>query len=147
MFLGLTGEGTVRFSDDFHSGRRIEAPGQPFVLAASSGEAGAVILHNGRVLAHRATPLSRRELGTRYVIGQQGNIDGEYWDGEVAELLVYDRQLSEGELAVVGKTLATKYGIPFGSEAGPGLPRSPELLALASVCHVLLNSNEFLYVD
>ena len=38
------------------------------------------------------------ETGRSYVIGQQGNIDGEYWAGDIAEIMVYNRQLSAEEL-------------------------------------------------
>ena len=146
LFLGLTGKGTVRFSDDYRSEGGIEQPGDAFVLAASTGSGGSVILYNGSVIASRSSSLSRRTLGGSYVIGQQGNIDGEYWTGDIAEILVYNRQLSAAELQRVGGLLAEKYSVPFASRGSVRDP-GPELRALASVCHVLLNTNEFLYVD
>ncbi|MBT45275.1 MAG: hypothetical protein CL922_07665 [Deltaproteobacteria bacterium] len=146
LFLGLTGKGTVRFSDDFRSEEGIERPGEAFVVAASTGLEGTRILHNGRLIGSRLSALSPRKLSGSYVIGQQGNIDGEYWTGDLAELLVYDRQLSEVELRAVSGLLAGKYSIALSGE-NRGRERTPELLALASVCHVLLNTNEFLHVD
>ena len=146
LFLGLTGRGTVRFSDDYRSQEGIEQSGDAFVLAASTGSGGSMILYNGSVIASRTSSLSRRKLEGSYVIGQQGNIDGEYWTGDIAEILVYNRQLSVAELRRVGKLLAEKYSVPFSSQESIR-DSDPELRALASVCHVLLNTNEFLYVD
>lgn len=146
LFLGLTGKGTVRFSDDYRSQGGVEQSGDAFVLAASTGSGGSVILYNGSVIGSRSSSLSRRKLEGSYVIGQQGNIDGEYWTGDIAEILVYNRQLSAAELRHVGGLLAEKYSVPFASRESISDP-GPELRALASVCHVLLNTNEFLYVD
>ena len=146
LFLGLTGKGTVRFSDDYRSQGGVEQSGDAFVLAASTGSGGSVILYNGSVIGSRSSSLSRRKLEGSYVIGQQGNIDGEYWTGDIAEILVYNRQLSAAELRHVGGLLAGKYSVPFASRESISDP-GPELRALASVCHVLLNTNEFLYVD
>jgi hypothetical protein len=147
LFLGLTGQGTVRFSDNFRSEQVIGNPREPFVLAASTGRRGTRILHNGVLIGNRSTALANRNLAGPYVIGQQGNIDGEYWKGDLAELLVYDRQLSEDDLRGAAISLAEKYGIVLGAGIMSAPERSPEFLALASVCHVLLNTNEFLYVD
>ena len=146
LFLGLTGKGTVRFSDDYRSQGGVEQSGDAFVLAASTGSGGSVILYNGSVIGSRSSSLSRRKLEGSYVIGQQGNIDGEYWTGDIAEILVYNRQLSAAELRHVGGLLAEKYSVPFARRESISDP-GPELRALASICHVLLNTNEFLYVD
>ncbi len=147
LFLGLTGKGTVRFSDDFSSEAGIDRPGEAFVVAASTGLEGIRILHNGLLIGSRPSALSSRRLDGSYVIGQQGNIDGEYWRGDLAEILIYDRQLRETELRAVSGVLGGKYSIAISEESRPGGERTPEFLSLASVCHVLLNTNEFLHVD
>ncbi|MFT5104989.1 MAG: hypothetical protein ACI9UA_000607 [Pseudoalteromonas tetraodonis] len=146
LFLGLTGKGAVRFSDNFLSGQKLEPTSQPFLLVATNGSVGANIFHNGVQIATRPNPLTTRRLDTPFVIGQQGNIQGEYWNGDIAELLVYERQLDDRDLASISVALAQKYAIPLEPGAAQA-SRNPEMLALASVCHVLLNSNEFLYVD
>ena len=89
LFLGLTGKGTERFSDDYRSEGAIERPEDGFVLAASTGSGGSMILYNGSVMAARSSSLSRRKLGGSYVIGQQGNIDGEYWNGVAKQTETY----------------------------------------------------------
>ena len=81
------------------------------------------------------------------MIGQQGNINGEYWNGDIAELLVYDRALSTTERQKVWSVLLDRYQLSTFVRQAPSAEPSPELLALASLCHVLLNSNEFIYVD
>ena len=146
LFLGLTGKGAVRFSDDFRSTREIGRPGQAFVVAASTGRLGTRIMHNGALIGARPSALTTRNLGGDYVIGQQGNIDGEYWTGDLAELIAFDRQLADAELRAVSAFLADKYAIALAEESRES-ERTPEFLALASLCHVLLNTNEFLYVD
>ena len=86
-------------------------------------------------------------MDTDWVIGQQGNIEGEYWQGDIAELLVYDRQLEPQEMESISKILALKYDLNLDLSVPVKPVMDPELQGLASVCHVLLNSNEFLYID
>jgi len=64
-------------------------------------------------------------------------------------LLVFDQPLADDELKSLWRTLMSKYdlsGVPE-RDAVPDRDTSPEHRSLASLCHVLLNSNEFLYVD
>jgi len=150
MFLGLTGQATVRFSDNFAPAGEVTEPAKPFVLSAISDEGEAAVYQNAGLLARRETPLAPRNLETAYVVGTQGNINGEFWNGDIAELIVFDRALYELERRQVVHYLAERYGIDLASPATAeeeAIPMSPELLALASLCHVLLNTNEFIYVD
>lgn len=142
LFLGTTGDGLVRLSDDFAPAGQIEARDRPFVLTASIGEYDATVFQNERELKRKGSPLGVRNLKTDWVIGQQGNIDGEYWQGEMAEIIVFDRELTELERKRVWSYLLARY-----RPTEPVPPPDPEILALGSLCHVLLNTNEFLYVD
>lgn len=145
LFLGLTAENRIRFSDDFSNAGAVTEQTKPFLLAAVNGPHGAAVYQNGRLLAERPQPLTNRRLDTPWVIGQQGNIDGEYWQGEIACLLVYDRPLSPEELSATTTHLLRHYGIPVpGTDPAPP---DPELSAWASLAVVLMNTNEFLYVD
>jgi hypothetical protein len=142
VFLGLTGAATVRFSDDFSAAGASREPARPFLITAVSGAGSVSVQVNAGEPAVRGAPLSPRRLDTPYVIGQQGNIDGEYWNGDIAELIVFDRELPETERRLVRRHLAARHGLELEE------PRAdPEALALASLCHVLLNTNEFLHVD
>ena len=142
LFLGTTGEGQVRFSDDFSPAGRLTQPRQPFVLTASNSSSGVRVWQNGEELGSRGSALAPRNLATDWVLGTQGNIQGEYWQGGLAELLIYDRELTAAELRAIHAALLDRYQLQ-----PPQPPRSPAELALASLCHVLLNTNEFLYVD
>lgn len=145
-FLGLTGDGVVRFSDDFRSGEAVGERSELFVLAATTTGEETRIQWNGATIGARASSLAQRNLAGPYVIGQQGNIEGEYWRGDIAEVLVYDRGMEAAELRAVSGVVAERYGIVLADEEREAA-KTPEFLALASVCHVLMNSNEFLYVD
>ncbi len=145
LFLGLTSENTVRFSDAFGAAGQVLERTKPFILTAVNGPESASVFQNGRLLK-TANQLSGRRLGTAWVLGQQGNINGEFWKGDVAEIRVYDRALSDRELRTVETEVAEHYDILLQNE-GPPKRMDAEYLALASLCHVLMNSNEFLFVD
>lgn len=146
LFLGLTAEKTVRFSDNFSNAGQVSNRKDPFILTALNNSYESSVFLNSGEIAHRETSLSERNLKTDWVIGQQGNIQGEFWNGHIAEIRVYDRSLSEEERLFVEKELSQRYSIPVQLEK-PEPKRSPEFNAFASLAHVLLNSNEFLYVD
>ncbi|MEK6239091.1 MAG: DUF1553 domain-containing protein, partial [Planctomycetales bacterium] len=146
LFLGLTGENTVRFCDAFPDAGQASDREKPFLLSAVNGSDRASVFQNGRLLKFSTTALTPRRLETEWVVGQQGNIDGEFWKGGIAEIRVYNRDLSDAERRLVATQLARRYGLSLRS-TDPSRKLSPETLALASLCHVLMNSNEFLYVD
>ncbi len=58
-------------------------------------------------------------------------------------MIVINRELNQTEQAGVWRYLAERYGIVTESEP----INDPGHLALASLCHVLLNANEFMYID
>lgn len=148
LFLGLTDEKTVRFSDVFANAGEIVERHRPFILSVVNGNHGAAVFQSGRVIGSQTSPLSQRKLDTPWVIGQQGNINGEFWHGDIAEIRVYDRALSNEERRSVESELAERYGLNLHQAEKPELRQlTPDVLALASLCHVLLNSNEFIYVD
>ncbi len=145
LFLGLTDQSTVRLSDAFGNAGQVRQPERPFLLTAVSGDEAAVF-QNGRELAKRSR-LPERDLKPPYVIGQQGNINGEYWTGDIAALLVFNRALDTAERTRVEAWLLQRYSIKSELVEPPKLRKPPEVLALESLCHVLLNTNEFLYRD
>ena len=147
VFLGLSDTDAVRFSDNFAAVGKIRNRQQPFLLTARNSNADVRIWQNRVTIANRAQSLTGRKFGTEWVIGRQGNLDGEYWNGTIAELMVFDRALSDAELEVLWSRLITKYELPELPNPADERDESPEHRALASLCHVLLNSNEFLHVD
>ncbi|HEY4262883.1 MAG TPA: PSD1 and planctomycete cytochrome C domain-containing protein [Schlesneria sp.] len=143
LFFGMTGTKGARLSDDFSGVGHVSHRSELFLLSGQSGPTGTVVQQNGTDLASRSSPLSPRNLKGPYVIGQQGNIDGEYWHGDIAELIIYDRELKSDERDAVNRYLMKRHGLQSSNEQ----LRDPRFLALASLCHVLLNTNEFIYVD
>ena len=140
VFLGTTGAATVRFSDDFAGAGQLVGPTEHTVITAITGAHDAVVYQGSQVLAQKGAPLAERNLKTPYVIGRQGTLDAEYWNGDIAELLVFNRDLTGDERNSVWHYLHRRYGM---TQPKP----DPAHLALASLCHVLLNANEFIYVD
>ncbi len=145
LFLGMTGEHALRFSDALSGVGQIQQRERPFLITAVNGPEGAAMFQQQRSVV-RSGRLPPRRLDTSWVIGQQGNIDGEYWHGQLAFLVVFDRALSEPELQTLWKTLCIRYALPTSSP-NPEISTSPRLQALASLGLVLLNSNEFAFVD
>ncbi len=145
LFLGMTGEKAVRLGDPFSGVGYISDRNKHFILSASNGLERATLFQNHRIIASRPT-LPERNLNTGYVIGQQGNINGEYWRGDLCELLVYDRSLNEDQRRSVTEFLGRKYRIDLSrNRFEPKV--EPAQRALASLCQVLFNTNEFVYVD
>ncbi len=142
LFLGTRGTAGVRFSDAMSDAGRLSAPEMPFILTAINSQQQATTYQDRRQLAS-AGPLKSRDPHGPYVIGTQGNYGSEWWHGDMAEILVYDRALGEDERQQVWDYLAGRYDLSTATTTTP----APKLLALASLCHVLLNTNEFIFVD
>lgn len=142
VFLGMSSGGQVRFSDDYSAVDSTAKSENLFVLSGLSQVNDVRVFRNEALLGHKASAISPRNLATPYVIGQQGNIDGEYWNGDLAELIVYERALNDDEFQQLTQVLSVRHGVKAGE-----VKLSPHDQALASLCHVLLSSNEFIFVD
>jgi mono/diheme cytochrome c family protein len=154
IFLGTTsaskGVRSVRLTDAFALREKLilNKPATPFLLTGVSGPDNARVFQNRRLLDQLGSALPSRKLDTGWTIGRQGTLDGEYWNGLVAELLVWNRSLGEAELSMAWQQLGVKYGV-----VDPLKPRLPlttaaaRRLALVQVCRVILNLNEFVYTD
>jgi len=140
LFLGTTGNGRIRFSDQFDHAGDLEEPTRPLILTAIKNRQTATTYQNRRLLS-QYNKMTEPDLNAPYVIGAQGDLGGEYWQGDLAELLVYRRTLREEECEQVWNYLANRYSLSAKKIVDPAR------LALESLCHVLLNTNEFIYVD
>lgn len=147
VFLGLTGSDQIRFTDSFPAAGTIVTPRNPFLLTAVCGPHGVAVFQQQKKLNSLSQPFSDRRFDTAWVIGQQGNIGGEYWNGLLAEILVYDRELSPDERVQVTRHLTDRYALEHLPDDSKKNSASPETLAFASLALVLLNSNEFFYID
>lgn len=118
VFFGTTAQSPVRarFTDDFGGAGTGQTgvgalinPGTHFIFTGVSGSNHVALYQNTDLLTNRPSALSSRTLTGSYVIGQQGTLNGEFWNGDIAEMLVYNRALSASELASVWQFLLTKY--------------------------------------
>jgi hypothetical protein len=146
LFVGLTADRSFRFSDDFSGVGELQHGNQPFLLTATNGPAGASLFQGLRKAVSRPRALPQRRLDTPWVIGQQGNIDGEYWNGHLSLLIVFGRQLSADEQLAVQTTISRRFSLSLETPPAQSLA-DPEQLALASLCLVLFNTNEFAFID
>ena len=148
LFLGLTGERQVRLSDAVSGVGEIRDLRSPFLFSASNGPQGAMIYQGDRLVHQMPGPLPERRLDTAWVIGQQGNFDAEYWSGTLQLLMVFDRQLSEAERRLLRSAITTRFRLRVSRP--PELVHKPPTArqrAVASLALVLMNSNEFLFID
>ena len=154
IFLGTTagskGGRAIRLTDAFSHREKLAVtkPVSPFVLTGVAEAANARVFQNGQLLDELKSPLPARKLDTNWTIGRQGTLDSEYWNGLMAELLVWNRALTEAELASAWRHLGSKYKVVNHRK-----PREPLTVAAArrqaliQVCRVILNLNEFVYTD
>lgn len=123
VFLGTVGysgipETRLRLTDDVGGANDpiytqtgvsgIANPAAGFVLTGISGAASAE-LYLGQGLAHSAGPLTARDLTGAWVIGAQGELGSEFWNGQIAALIIYDRALDAAERVQVIDYLGQKY--------------------------------------
>ena len=133
VFLGTVGDSatpstTLRLTDDVGGANdaahlqtgvsSITNPAAGFVLTGVSGAASSE-LYLGQGLAHSAGALTLRDLTGAWVIGAQGDTGGEYWNGQIAAVIIYDRELDAAERTQVIDYLGQKYlGLPPVPEPG-----------------------------
>jgi hypothetical protein len=123
VFLGTTGQNPVRarFTDDMggatdpnHNQQgvgTVSNPAAPFIFTGLSGASDAAIYQNSNLIADNGGPLSTRDLSAAdgtYRIGTQGG-GMEFWQGDIAEILVYNAALSSSELQQDWTYLDQKY--------------------------------------
>jgi tetratricopeptide (TPR) repeat protein len=119
VFLGTVGQNPVRVRFTDHLGGLYDAgnrgvgafanAGSHFILTAVNTPDAARVYHNRTLLAASKGTLPKLTLANEYVIGRQGQLNGEHWMGDLAELLVYDRVLSDAERSAVWDYLDEKY--------------------------------------
>jgi len=142
----MTNKNSIRLSDALSGVGEIQDRQEPFLITATNGRHGVAIYQQQRLVFEHENQIPSRRLDTPWVIGQQGNINGEYWKGDVACLIVFNEQLSPESRALIQDYLVERYQLPSLSEpVAPSM--TPSQLAIASLSVVLFNSNEFAYVD
>ena len=153
VFLGTTGEGSrsVRFTDDFTGSpgaMELLDPHEFFLLTSIADAQNARVFQNATLIGEKGAAIAARKLDTAWTVGRQGTFDGEYWDGDVAEILVFDAALNDTDRLRVWWYLARKYNlVALDVEPKPLTATEAHRLALIQVCRVILNLNEFVYAD
>jgi len=155
VFLGTTdGElaaRRIRFTDNYVMGandKELETPHEHFVLTAISASNDARVFQNAVLLGARGAAIAERKYATDWTIGRQGTFDGEYWSGDVVEILVYATALAEADRQSVWRYIGEKYELPgLYIKAKPLSAGDAHRLALMQACRVIFNLNEFVYSD
>lgn len=142
FFLGLTGEGQIRISDDYTTTATLGKRRRWHVLGVVCNDHDVRVFVDGELIESLGRPLNSRNYAGPYVIGQQGNIDGEYFHGDLAMLRLYQEQLDDDTLQAIMAPWLDQLKL----RQAPSAPNA-RLLALASLAQVLVSSNEFLYID
>jgi hypothetical protein len=89
----------------------IKKPTNAFILTATNAAKDATVDVNGKLAYDLGSRLRKRDLSTTWEIGDQGACSCEYWTGDIAEILVYDRALSDKQLKKNVAYLKAKWGI------------------------------------
>jgi hypothetical protein len=94
-----------------------------------------------------------------YVIGGVGKRNpAHHWDGQIDAVRIIAERLEDRALSAKPATWQAKSllqwqakeplpeALAWASAEGPSTPSDPRKQALADLCHVLLNANEFIYL-
>ncbi len=104
--------GTPRLSQEWGiDGRVLDFAGGEGYLYINGVEAGRSVnfLAGADEPGHTSpTDAHRFHLGSN-----TADSPGQFWDGDIAEMLLYDRALSQEERQAVGRYLSDRYGIPY----------------------------------
>jgi hypothetical protein len=107
VFFGQNGS-TLRFTDAFASAGAF-SPDTYSIFVAVSSATDARTYVNGVLAAAKGSPLPARNLSATWHLGSQ--VSSEFLDGDIAELLIYDRALSDAERQALEQDLKLKYGL------------------------------------
>ncbi len=98
-------------------------------LAAGTGTAQQSIFTNGGTAQDTISLTVRSSADSgALTVGAERTGGVEYYDGDIARILIYDRPLTDDELNDTGFSLAASYGIP--SQFVPSPPHAPEIASL-----------------
>jgi uncharacterized delta-60 repeat protein len=88
----------------------VSNPTQAFLLTGVSTASDAFIYQDQTLIAESGSAIPTRNLATPYFVGVQGTFSGgEFWQGNIAELLVYNGALNQSQLQQDWSYLLAKY--------------------------------------
>jgi hypothetical protein len=95
----------VRFTDEVGGSDqgqegvgRVTNPTSAFVLTAVSGKTSARVYVGAKQQYDLGMKLKKRDLSAGWFLGDQGSCACEYWLGDIAEVLIYDKELSAKDI-------------------------------------------------
>jgi hypothetical protein len=121
VFLGTTfiNPTKVRFTDAIGGQDQgqtgvgmIGKPQNGFILTGVSATNDAKVYLNGKLLYNLGSAIPPRDLSTSFYLGEQGSFAGEYWNGDIEEILVYSVALTQKQINQNVAYLKAKYALP-----------------------------------
>ncbi len=88
---------------------QIAKPTKAFILTGLASGHNTLIRLDKKTEYQLGAPLSKRDLAQGWYLGSQGDSNVELWEGDIAEVLVYDAPLSKAEFATDLNYLQTKW--------------------------------------
>lgn len=82
-----------------------------FMLTGVSSATDAQVYVRGQLVYDLGSPLPPRDLSTGFYLGEQGSFAGEYWNGDIEEVLVYSVALTPDQIRKDWVYLKAKYGL------------------------------------
>ena len=124
VFLGTTNQSPVRArftdymggADDPNHNQTgvgiISSPTVPFVLGGLNTSIDAGVYQNQTHIADNGAAIPARGLTSQYFVGDQGSENGEYWQGNIYEMLVYNGALTAQQMQQDWTYFQVKYFQP-----------------------------------
>lgn len=96
---------------------------QHFIFTGVCSASTAQIYQARSLVAQSAAAVRPRNFTTPWYVGVQGNLSSEYWMGDIAEILVYNTDLSRCELDLIYDDLNARYGL---APCNPTISHQPD---------------------
>jgi hypothetical protein len=90
---------------------RIPKANLGFMLTGVSSATDAQVYVKGQLVYDLGAPLPPRDLSTGFYLGEQGSFAGEYWNGDIEEVLAYSVALTPEQIRRDWVYLKAKYGL------------------------------------
>lgn len=88
---------------------KLKRPTEAFILSATSAADSAIVQLGSKVQYQSKKPLPTRDLTAPWYLGRQAEADVEHWNGDIAEVLVYNTTLSDTDMKKAIKYLKGKW--------------------------------------
>ena len=151
VYFGNDASGNLRFTDEFIPAGTFASDAYSVFVAVNSSEDARTYV-NGKLAAAKGGPLSPRNFAPPYYLGKQGELFDEYLNGDIAEMLVFDRALTPSDQIAIEGYAKAKYNLGIDLQSpliapNGGLHVGPVTVSLqnavpSAVIHYTLNGGE-----